>query len=285
MINSISCIIFILLFLIFLIKIRKYYVKEYFSNSDDDLVFIITRYVKDDITNKYWIKSYNSIRKIYPTTKIIIIDDNSPYKDNSYNSKLTNCKIVKSEYPQRGELLPYYYFHKNKYAKKAVIVHDSVFINKKINIDNIDTYRFLWDFNDKWSNTKLLHNILNLFQDEKLMTIYKTQLKWIGCFGGMTVITWDFIDKINTQCNFFNKLLPVITDREHRMAFERIIGCMCVYNDKLHKPLFGDIHRWIRRIQHTEFKSDSSWGITYEEYIKYKQYFESQPIIKIWSGR
>ena len=82
-------------------------------NDDSNLVFIIIRHVNSESSNLYWKHSYSSIRQFYPTTSIIIIDDNSPFKKfGSIN--LSNCEIINSEYPQRGELLPYYYFHKLK---------------------------------------------------------------------------------------------------------------------------------------------------------------------------
>jgi hypothetical protein len=46
-----------------------------------DYGFIILRHVRDELTNKYWQLSYDSIRNIYPDVKVVIIDDNS---DNKY---------------------------------------------------------------------------------------------------------------------------------------------------------------------------------------------------------
>ena len=45
-----------------------------------DIGFIILRYVNSELTNKYWINCYNSIRKYYPENTILIIDDNSDYQ-------------------------------------------------------------------------------------------------------------------------------------------------------------------------------------------------------------
>jgi hypothetical protein len=89
--------------------------------------FIILRHVKDDITNTYWLRCYNCIRKYYPENMIIIIDDNSNY-DYITNIDLYKTKIIKSEYHGRGELLPYYYYLHNKFFDKAIILHDSMFI-------------------------------------------------------------------------------------------------------------------------------------------------------------
>jgi hypothetical protein len=41
--------------------------------------FIILRHVNNDVTNNYWNKCYDCIRKYYPENFILIIDDNSNY--------------------------------------------------------------------------------------------------------------------------------------------------------------------------------------------------------------
>ena len=93
--------------------------------------FIILRHVRDELTNKYWIKCIECIRKYYPYHKILIIDDNSNY---DFISKIeyANTFVIRGEYPGRGELLPYYYYLTNKLFDTAVIIHDSVFINNYI---------------------------------------------------------------------------------------------------------------------------------------------------------
>jgi hypothetical protein len=55
---------------------------------------------------------------------------------------LYKTTIINSEYHGRGELLPYYYYLQNKFVDKAVIIHDSVFINKYIHLD-VDDYKLL----------------------------------------------------------------------------------------------------------------------------------------------
>jgi len=248
----------------------------------DDLVFIITRHVTNEQTNKYWKECYKSIRKFYPDIKIIIIDDNSSYKNDNYNT--TNCDIINSEFPQRGELLPYYYLHKYEFAKKAIIIHDSVFINKKIEIDNINTYKFLWDGGHKWDNELNLEettlNILDKYDNINIINFYNNKQKWKTCFGAMTVITLEFIKKIHDNFNL-NLLLDNINTRRTRMSFERIIACLCAYNDVYHKPEFGHIIHWCMSVTNNTKK----FNISYEDYINNKQHYKQFPIMKVWSGR
>ena len=91
--------------------------------------FIMLRHVNNELTNSYWINCYNCIRTHYPENSIIIIDDNSNYNFIT-NKELYKTTIINSEYPKRGELLPYYYYLHNKLFDVAVIMHDSAFINK-----------------------------------------------------------------------------------------------------------------------------------------------------------
>jgi hypothetical protein len=102
------------------------------ENDINNFGFIMLRHVNNKDTNEYWNLCYDSIRKFYPENNILIIDDNSEYKYIN-NRELYKVTIINCEYPKRGELLPYYYYLKNKLFDTAVIIHDSVFINKILN--------------------------------------------------------------------------------------------------------------------------------------------------------
>ena len=45
------------------------------QNEDNDFGFIILRHVNSKQTDYYWKECYRCIRKLYPTQKIVIIDD------------------------------------------------------------------------------------------------------------------------------------------------------------------------------------------------------------------
>ena len=105
---------------------------DFLSDIPVDLGFILLRNVRDKITGEYWKLSYQCIRKFYPNQYIIIIDDNSDYDyiDLDFQkNNLVNAHVIRSEYPKRGEILPYLYYLENHLFNKAVIIHDSVFIN------------------------------------------------------------------------------------------------------------------------------------------------------------
>ena len=230
-----------------------------------DFGFIILRHVNNELTNKYWIHCYHCIRKYYPENIIIIIDDDSDY---TFITKefLYKTIVINSEYKKRGELLPYYYYLKNKFFDTAVILHDSVFINAPLHF-NIKTYKILWDFSHEWDQIEYETAMLRVFNDKRLMNFYKNKSLWKGCFGGMSIITHDYLTFIQNKYDI-SKLLGVISTREDRMAFERVIACLLQIENKS-SPVFGDIHRYC------------PWGITFNE----KENYNHLPFIKVWTGR
>lgn len=230
------------------------------------LGFIMLRHVNSQETNKYWIDSYTSIRKYYPENDILIIDDNS---NNKYITPtiLYKTTIIHSEYHKRGELLPYYYYLRNKLFDIAVIIHDSVFINKYIDF-NVDTYKMLWDFEHNWDQLEDEKIMINSFNDKELTDFYNNKKLWKGCFGGMSVITHDYLVSINNKYNLDN-LLELIKCRYNRCSFERVIAVLLSINNN-QLSVFGDIHKYCHRGK-----------------IKYnqKKIYNHLPVIKVWTGR
>jgi len=232
------------------------------------LGFIMLRHVNNELSNKYWIECYESIRKYYPEHDIVIIDDNSDcnYLDNE-NIELYKTKIINSEYPGRGELLPYYYYSKEKFFDIAVILHDSTIIQQNINL-YVEKYRMIWDFEHYWDNPDEETRIINeAFNCPDLINFHSNKSLWKGCFGGMVSITHDFLTLINTNYDM-SKLLNLVNNKANRCWFERIIACILQKHYKM-ESMFGNIHNYC------------PWGFTYQ----YKENFSHLPILKIWTGR
>lgn len=227
--------------------------------------FIILRHVKCQTTNTYWVNCYECIRKYYPENKIMIIDDNSDKKFLT-SHKLHNTTVINSEYPGRGELLPYIYFLKNKLFDTAIIIHDSVFINRNIDF-SVDKYKMLWEFEHDWDDIRNDTRLIKTLNDNELLDLYNNKHLWKGCFGGMTIICHEFLVFLNNKYNF-SILLGHILTREDRMSFERIIGVILQKHHKT-QSLLGNIHKYC------------PWGIT----IDLVYYFMHLPIIKVWTGR
>jgi hypothetical protein len=231
------------------------------------LGFIMLRHVNNFLTNRYWNHNYRCIRNYYPENLIMIIDDNSNLNFLKQEQRLYNVVIVNSEFHGRGEVLPYYYYLSNKLFDKAIIIHDSVFINKYINCDDVKDYKILWNFEHICDQIKDETNMINLFNDNDLTSFYKNKNLWKGCFGGMSIITHDYLTFINSKYEI-SKLLNVVLNRYNRCSFERVIACL-LQKYVVHKSLLGDIHKYCK------------WGILFVQKDNYKHL----PLIKVWTGR
>jgi len=274
--------------------------------------FIILRHVNSQSTDRYWKLSYDCIRKFYPENEIVIIDDNSKQQFIT-NKKLYKTHIIKSEFPGRGELLPYYYYSKNLFFDTAVIIHDSVFINKKIDF-NVETYKLMWCFEIKDPyQIKDERRLINIFNDENLKQFHKNK-KWHGCYGGMSIVKYEYLNNLNKKYDF-SKLLPLIKNRHNRMSFERVIACILQIENRekiekrqtlipLGKPIKFGSQLSGGRVVPLVFPSARTkpydmpkeecllgnifkycpWGMGFAFGIKYGRK-KNLPVTKIWSGR
>jgi hypothetical protein len=248
--------------------------------------FVMLRHVHSEETNKYWIESYKSIRKYYDH-KIVIIDDNSDYafvkNDGIDESEIVNCTVIQSEYPARGEILGYYYYYVHHFFEKAVILHDSAFINQYIDFDQYDKIKFIWHFDRQWfsqpDETFLLENITNP-GDEPLARHYDNPYI-CGIFGLQSVVSHAFLTTLEQKYKIFD-LLEHITCRNERMNLERVFAIVAIdeYNDIIHQPsILGPIHTYIYR----------SFTYSFGQYIHDKEHdkemLDRLPIVKVWSGR
>jgi len=236
--------------------------------------FIILRHVNSELTNLYWMHCYSCIRKYYPDNKIIIIDDSSHLSLVS-KKPLTNTEIIHSEFRGRGELLPYYYYSKYKWFDQAIILHDSVFIQRPL-IFETDNVKFLWYFDnhnfDQIEDEETLLRCLSSHED--LLLFHQQKHLWTGCFGSMTIIKHDFLKSIDDKYHF-SSLLPFITNRYNRCSFERVLACMLLHNiNQYKKSLLGCIHEYIK----VDF--------TFQKYLKIKKRKQIRlPVIKVFTGR
>jgi hypothetical protein len=207
------------------------------SFKENSYGFIITRHVNNESANKIWLSCVTNIRKYYPDTPIVIIDDNSSYEFISYpDNFLDNCIVIESEFKGSGELLSYYYFYHNNWFKKAIYIHDSVFIHGPIDISNVNNVKFLWEFNsteiyEERPYTEEYLGYLNY--SNELLKLFNTN-DWVGCFGVMTVIDHEYVKHLADKYNLFI-LLDHVKSRMGRTSIERIIGLLCFHDKELNK--------------------------------------------------
>jgi len=252
-----------------------------------DFGFIMTRHVTNEITNKYWNRAILCIRSFYPTSTIVIIDDNSNVEFVRATAKHKNVIVIKSEFKGAGELLPYCYYLKYAFFKYAVIMHDSVFIHRKIRFHEI-AKRYaaltLWHFDadnildhNRYSLMSHLKNgqhLINQMKHKKDMIISSSSDNWRGSFGGQSFISHEFLVLLENKYKFTN-LLKHITNRTDRMSFERIIGILITNETKYkRKSLFGNIHFY------------QTFGYSYDKYIgDFNKGRLPRHVVKVWTGR
>ena len=147
--------------------------------------FFVVRHVNNELTNEYWLESCAKINQYYPNKNIFIIDDNSNPEFIKQTRELKNITIINSEFTKgKGELLPYYYFHKLKQEKKltethAIMFHDSMFLNSNMfNNANMPTnVNFLWHTKGHNADNKPIElNLLSkLANNENVINLYNNK--------------------------------------------------------------------------------------------------------------
>ena len=237
--------------------------------------FIILRHVSSAVTNEYWKRCYTQIRTFYDNP-ILIIDDYSNPEYLVEDLPLVQCEVIPSPlHKGAGEVLPYYIMHQRKPFDVAIILHDSVFIQQFIPFDLKDEpIRFLWSIPHHWDRTiqPPLEEILHGMPHAMTLLFSFWEQSWWGSFGGMSVVRGSFIDRMEADHQLFHQL-PMITTREHRSAWERLLGILAY----LYLPtqedtsFFQDIYRYMKV------------GFTYAEYGT--GVYDHLPIVKVWTGR
>ena len=241
------------------------------------LGFIIIRHVNSKQSDYYWKECYTCIRKFY-SNPVMIIDDSSNRDFLLENIVLTNCTVIyDKDHKGAAELLPYYYFHKLKPFDTAVILHDSVFIQQFVHFElNVgEPVRFLWSITKQYDDDifpLIVELSINLFHYYQVIELYYRKTEWQGALGVMSVIQWEFLDKLDRTHKLFDGILYKLRTRDHRSALERVLPLLCYYSHPtISTSYFGDIHSYIR------------WGTTFGEYLAGG--VMGLPVVKVWSGR
>ena len=195
------------------------------------------------------------------------------------DGKLLNTEIIKSEFNGAGEILPYYYFLKNKWADRMIFLHDSMFINRLFTDDELEGVKFHWHFN-KEKPTRKIEQFISLLQNNKELQDYYNDpdSKWKGCFGATSIIDLDTVIYIEDKYNIFSTLNLYIKTRIDRESFERILGIVLYHEGIIEDKCsnFGDIFRYPGA-----FESENIDNTLYT--MGQKGY--NTAIIKVWRGR
>jgi hypothetical protein len=249
--------------------------------------FIIIRHVNSEKTNKYWNHNVKLLRTLYPLIKIVIIDDNSNYDFVKADFEYKNIEIIQSEFQGRGELLPYYYYLKHKFFSNAIIIHDSVFLHKRINFEKLNGTNVipLWFFYSDTENVENTQRIVSYLKNSYIINNKVTKQftllgmksnEWFGCFGVQSYINLRFLEGIQEKYNIMN-LIHAVKCRADRCCLERIFGVIFFTDSpKLFqkKSLFGNIMTY------------QQWGYSFDQYMTdLKKGTIPKHVVKVWTGR
>jgi hypothetical protein len=187
-------------------------------------------------------------------------------------------------------LLPYIYYLRYKWFPNAVIIHDSLFIHRRIsfekfNIPVIPLWHHKYDKENISNILRLASSLSNnrvlikkLLQKEELVTsLGFSDEKFNLCFGGQCYIKLSFLERLQNKYNITN-LVNVVHSRTDRCSLERILGLLfCQEYPKLlfTASLFGDIMRQPRAFAYNfnDYNND----------LKQKRVIN--PFVKVWTGR
>ena len=242
-------------------------------HNEKSYVFVILRNIQQAMDNELWLSCYNSIRQYY-TNQIIIIDDNSSI--NTYNGKLVNTDVIQSEFNGAGEILPYIYFQKQRWADTMIFMHDSMVLHRTFTEDELDhEVVFHWHFKETSQDLiKKSSTLLSLLRVSSEVNTYALSGEWIGCFGGALIIDIAVVDMLEEKYKISN-LTTYVRTRKQRQLVERVIGILLSYEKKV-RSNFGDITKFPYPFEVNSLQATVK-NISYANY--------NTAIIKIWRGR
>lgn len=251
--------------------------------------FILSRCVQKPFHNGYWKEAHRCIRELFPKAPIVVIDDHSDplllHPDVPLDDETT---FVQSSFPKgRGEFLPYHYFYTHAPFDKAVMLHDSMFLQERepllsVLLDDDVHFKFLWFFTRCRLHMKAYQHILidalPTSERNPLRELLETQA-WFGCFGACSVIKLSYLQKLHDKYGLMN-LGQIINSRKMRMGFERVIALCCIASDDMDHTVtsisvYGNIdhHERAFKYRFPDYMNDKAKGTVKE------------PCVKIWSGR
>lgn len=250
--------------------------------------FIISRYVASPDHDELWRECYKCIRAAFPDAPVIIIDDHSNVTLVDQDFDMVSSSVIASEFsPGKGEILPYYFFHKLKPFRKAVLLSDGMFILQKEPllkaVRSTRDWRFLWHFmRDRDISLEAQQSLIDVLRPDtrpQLHALRSDHTKWAGCFAASVIITWDFLNRLEENYEFFN-MLDAINCRMDRMGLERLVALMSIDATALppieNVSVYGSIHDQRRAF-------DYKWN----DYVvdKASEALANERIVKVWNGR
>lgn len=247
--------------------------------QDKSFVFVILCHVRNEEDDQLWRRCYASVRKFYPTAPVVIIDDNSPIPVSA--DFLDDGSVIRSEFPGAGELLPYYYFLKYKWADQMIFLHDSMLLKRAFTDHELSSpVKFHWHFDDHAQDENfLINSLLRYLEQGGELIDYNMNNKdlWNGWFGVAGIIDLTVLKQVEKKYGLISSLKHVIRCRKQRCALERVFGLILfkeLYVSREDCSNFGEIYH------HPYYYSNIDEGALEELKLSYPG-----AIIKTWHGR
>jgi len=228
---------------------------------------IIVRHIRDYPSFFAWSSCYHSIRKCMHDISIVVIDDHSDkdFINPAFEDSLTNTVIIENDTNGRGEMLAYYYLLKYKFFTRTAILHDSIVVNKPIDFDQVNDCSFFWGFDGKkWDRTVTPY--IDTLEFETLKEVHNS-VNWLGCFGCMSLITLNFLEKLDDKYQLKQYATSAQT-RMDRCIQERVFALMVASITNV-SCIHGIIHDW------------QTWNTAPHQ----ASIFQHLPLVKTWLGR
>jgi hypothetical protein len=238
-------------------------------------VFIIVRHIDSVATSQLWKHSYYSIRRLYPHSDVIIIDNDSDEKFVDSDPRMS-VPIIKSEVPKTRYFAGYYYYLLYlQHYERACILHDSVIFHNTIDLSNFKNVKFLWHFESHEGDTPNLaiDMLKNLHNNESLIELYLSK-NWHGSLGCISVIEGSFLQKLQSNYNFIN-LASCLDDNAKALELERIFAVLCyhAYPELKYNPSFFGKHTTL------------TWGLFFDLYLQDFDIHSKRPAVKLFAKR
>lgn len=232
------------------------------------LGFVILRHVDSTKADGYWKLCYDSVRRLYADEPVLIIDDDSdPALVTPHPT--TNTTVVQSEYPGRGELLPFIYYLRHKISDRAVFLHDTVFLQAKVPFFDNMLYQHLWAAADHCPDGHAGEvRMLGALKDPPL-ALHSKKTRWFACFGAMVIITHEMLCSVDKAYTLAN-LADVVLTKDDRRTFKRVVACLLrTLYDTTPPPVYGNIQGYCP--PRCRFEDRAA--------------LQHLPAVKVWGGR
>jgi hypothetical protein len=216
--------------------------------------FIIAACIREESHLNSLNDCLSSIEQFHLKNKcVVIIDftsDKTLVKKIIENFPNVIFELETSNYPADMQLLKF--FKEKKYFNTAILLQDSMRVLKEFKIENILDIQYIWHFNNhriQWdtirepctdyniknninTHSDLICHVIDSLPDtyfkEYCKITYPQKNLWSGCFGCLCIITYDFLQILDSKTDIINIQSNMITNRLRRVI-ESIFSLACEY--------------------------------------------------------